>query len=271
MCGVWRWAWAEARRRRGEFWLAGAVFAMATVVAGVLLAGQLPAQPPPNGWQKIVVGIEAAGLGVVAVFLLSLVLALVVAPIQQRNALRESVRQHQAQRPPRDDPDAVGHRDRLVAAARGIGFQSTTAENWHWQNAEYFEHLCAHLGDAQSWLGQAGAALAASDRAATERASVVERFQAMVRAVKPSDTPEMHSSDARLILYAHLYSGGNAVGLAPHLISIVKSEDVREAASGVRDLDDEARKQWVRSAQGKPPADELRDLLRATECQACRR
>jgi hypothetical protein len=89
MQGVWRWTWREAKRRRGEFWLAGAVFTVVTLAAGIWLESQLLSQPTPG--QKFVAGLEAAGLGMGAVVLLSLVFALILAPFQQRNALRRTV------------------------------------------------------------------------------------------------------------------------------------------------------------------------------------
>lgn len=89
MRGVLRWAWAEAKRRRTEFWLAGVLFTVVTLIAGVLLAQGLPSTP--TAWDKIRVGLEAAGFGVGAVIVLSLGLALAIAPYQQRNALRATV------------------------------------------------------------------------------------------------------------------------------------------------------------------------------------
>ncbi len=88
------WAWAEARRRRGEFWLATVVFTVVTLFAGVLLLGGLPNSPSPG--EQITAGLESAALGVVAVVLLSLLLGLIVAPYQQRNALRRMVEEGSA-------------------------------------------------------------------------------------------------------------------------------------------------------------------------------
>jgi hypothetical protein len=90
MRGVWRWAWREAKRHRGEFWLAGFFFAVVTAGAAYLLAINLHSTPTPK--QAFFVALEALGLGVIAVVLLSLVFALIVAPFQQRNALRRELR-----------------------------------------------------------------------------------------------------------------------------------------------------------------------------------
>jgi len=86
-----RWAWAEARKRRGEFWLAGGVFAAVTLVVGAILAQGLPGVPTTG--DRVAIGLESAGLGIAAVLMLSLALGLVVAPYHQRNALRHMVRE----------------------------------------------------------------------------------------------------------------------------------------------------------------------------------
>lgn len=76
-------------KRRGEFWLAGGVFAAVTLVAGAVLAQGLPRVPTTG--DRIVVGLESALLGIAAVAVLSLAARVGGSAYSQRNALRGAV------------------------------------------------------------------------------------------------------------------------------------------------------------------------------------
>jgi hypothetical protein len=114
MRGAWHWTWAEARRLRGEFWLAGIVFALVTVVGGIALNVRLTTNASVG--EKLVAALEGLGLGVAAVLLVGLVVGLVVTPFQQRNALRvdllgerEAFRATYSETERRRDPAYVRH------------------------------------------------------------------------------------------------------------------------------------------------------------------
>lgn len=77
------WAWASAKQWRAKWWLGGVLFGAAGIVTGFII---------PGSWgNKLELSLIAFSMAVVAVILISLALAFLIAPYQQRNALRDRI------------------------------------------------------------------------------------------------------------------------------------------------------------------------------------
>ena len=82
--GVVRWAWRKAAEHRGTFWGGG----IGVPVAATIITPILHSPSSPTTGQVIVRGLLGLGIGVTFVVVVFFVYALLIAPYQQRNALR---------------------------------------------------------------------------------------------------------------------------------------------------------------------------------------
>jgi hypothetical protein len=97
---VFRWAWANAREWRAEWWFGGVVFGLLGTVAGFTT---------PSSWgSKPELALMAFGMAVIATTLGSLIYAILVALYQQRNALRRKL--SQAEPPKPNDDTSHGYK-----------------------------------------------------------------------------------------------------------------------------------------------------------------
>jgi hypothetical protein len=81
--GAVRWAWASAKQWRAKWWLGGVLFGIVGTVSGFII---------PGSWgNKLELSLMAFAIAVAIVTLISLVFALLSAPHQQRNALRDRI------------------------------------------------------------------------------------------------------------------------------------------------------------------------------------
>lgn len=115
--GAFQWSWRTARRHR-QSWVVGAVlFAILTAVAYVLT---------PTTWgTTFELGLISTGMAALALVILSVLYALLLAPLAQRNALKDLLEQERSdhsaiQSKIAATPVSLPHRDRLRGVLAAI-------------------------------------------------------------------------------------------------------------------------------------------------------
>lgn len=86
--GVFRWAWQKARQYRSLFWVGACLFSLIVALA----VSRIPLPPHPTARENFIATVIAVLAATVMVGVGSYLIALVAAPYQQRNALRESLK-----------------------------------------------------------------------------------------------------------------------------------------------------------------------------------
>ena len=89
--GVFRWAWHQARQYRSLFWVGACLFSLIVALA----VSRIPLPPHPTARENLIATVIAVLAATVMVGVGSYLIALVAAPYQQRNALRESLKHAQ--------------------------------------------------------------------------------------------------------------------------------------------------------------------------------
>ena len=89
--GVFRWAWHQARQYRSLFWVGACLFSLIVALA----VSRVPLPPHPTARENLIATVIAVLAATVMVGVGSYLIALVAAPYQQRNALRESLNRAQ--------------------------------------------------------------------------------------------------------------------------------------------------------------------------------
>jgi hypothetical protein len=115
--GVFRWAYHHAVHDRAKFWVGSVGLSASIVVVATQVA--LPAHPTTA--QKIVNGLVVLGIAVGAVVAVTYLYALLVAPFQQRNVLRQELAAARAHVGELETvPVGVQHADQLQQVAERV-------------------------------------------------------------------------------------------------------------------------------------------------------
>jgi hypothetical protein len=268
MEGTIRWTIAEVRRRLRTFLIGTVAVSLAFIAFSA--SQTLPTVPAPTFGTRVANGLIALGFAIAVVLVLTSAYALVVAPYQQRNALRGQVRgwrTRAASLPiPREDQEAIDHRERIVQMVASL--DTPDGRYIRGLSGDEYQELREHLLESNAWVKRLVAAVTAFERLERFQTAIRRSIARKVAAAEPGLTQQERWNWTFAIMNSVINATPASLNRFQDFAEV---ERTRKWGASLSRRTDAAYTQSKAVLASRPLRDALREDLRATSCSGCRR